>query len=173
MDYGIISATINCDKNFIMSGDKVKVSGCLDNTRGKITVDARLVLERIRFKVSSGGKKSRKVEQSYSFRIKNTALPGTSTNFNTIVQIPDNLNVCTAIGRFIANYYLLTLYTDYGCCTSTANPWVHLVLHSRTPIILRNRETALFPNWSPKKIPKVTCNNMKPFIYIPDPNLTI
>lgn len=33
-DYGTVSATVNCDRNFVMNGDLIQVNGVVDNTRG-------------------------------------------------------------------------------------------------------------------------------------------
>lgn len=55
-DYGFISATLNCDKNFIMNGDLLQINGCVDNSRGNKVVEGRIVLERRLFMVASGGR---------------------------------------------------------------------------------------------------------------------
>ena len=58
------------------------MTGCIDNTRGKKNVQGRLVLERIRFKASSGGTIDKSIEESHSYvSFINSALPGISTNF--------------------------------------------------------------------------------------------
>lgn len=43
-DYGHISATLTCDKNFVMNGDLVQVAGCIDNTRGNTLIDSGTVV---------------------------------------------------------------------------------------------------------------------------------
>ncbi len=43
-DYGIVSATLNCDRNFIMNGDTIQVNGVVDNTRGTQRITSSTVI---------------------------------------------------------------------------------------------------------------------------------
>lgn len=73
----------------------------------------------------------------------------------------------TAIGRVVARYYLLHLYTDYGCCTTTAGAILHLIVHSKTPMIVEKKPMPPPQNWNPQIFPKIICHNMKPYMYNP------
>jgi len=33
-NYGFISVTMNCNKNFVMNGDLIQIDGLIDNSRG-------------------------------------------------------------------------------------------------------------------------------------------
>ena len=97
--------------------------------------------------------------------------PGAINEFNINGIVPNNILNYTAIGRVVARYFLLHLYTEYGCCTSTANVALHLIVHSRTPMIVQKIPMPPPQNWNPKVFPKVICTNMKPYAYSPLPQL--
>ena len=52
--YGETLVSMSCDKNFVRSGDSIRVTGLIDNTNGKNRVDsASVVLEQCLFEVAS------------------------------------------------------------------------------------------------------------------------
>lgn len=47
---------MDCDKNFVRTGDNVQISGVIDNTGGKTNIkNCKIQFLDIRWKVSSGG----------------------------------------------------------------------------------------------------------------------
>jgi hypothetical protein len=93
----------------------------------------------------------------------NQILAGMEQNFNYLVTIPPNILNYTAIGKIAARYYVLYLDASLGCCTNNATACIHLILHSRTPVIIERRDLDIPHNWTPKMFQKVTCQNMPPF----------
>lgn len=79
--------------------------------------------------------------------------------------------ICTAIGKITAMYYVLHLYTDYGCCANKAEAQLHIVFHSRTPMIVKPQLLPQPANWYPKNYPKVVYQGMSPYLYSPDPRI--
>lgn len=92
---------------------------------------------------------------------------GAVKEFNINGIVPLNIHSYTAIGRVVARYFLLHLYTEYGCCTSNAGAILHLIVHSRTPMIVEKKPMPPPANWSPQVFPKIICHNMKPYMYNP------
>ncbi len=124
--------------------------------------------------ISSDGVTKKLIDNSYLMhQTKNIGViqPGAIKEFNINGIVPNNILNYTAIGRVVARYFLLHLYTDYGCCTSTANVALHLIVHSRTPTIVQKLPIPLPQNWNPEVFPQVICTNMKPYIYSPLPLL--
>lgn len=125
--------------------------------------------------ISSGGRTRNDVLNSYIMhQDQNTGeIPAGGVrqlNFNSV--IPLNIVNYTAIGRVVARFYLLSLYTDYGCCTSPAGAVVHLIVHSRTPMIVLKKSLPPPPNWNPQVYPKINFTNLKPYIYNPLPQIS-
>lgn len=78
---------------------------------------------------------------------------------------------CTAIGKIVSMYYILHVYTNYGCCTNKDDAKIHLIFHSRTPLIVKS---AIIPpphNWNPNQFPLITYQNMSAYLYLPDPKI--
>lgn len=61
---------------------------------------------------------------------------GAVKDFNFNAVIPANITNYTAIGRVTARYFLINLTTEYGCCANTAAAVLHIIIHSRTPMIV-------------------------------------
>lgn len=121
-----------------MNGDLVQVAGCIDNTRGNTIIDSgTVVLERRICKISSGDNVQDSVQEGFEFHRVGPIQPQNSYNFNFVGKIPDNLIHCTAIGKIVSMYYVLHLYTNYGCCANKADAQLHLIFHSKTPMIVR------------------------------------
>lgn len=97
--------------------------------------------------------------------------PHNSFNFNFSATIPENIVQCTAIGKILSMYYVLHLYTDYGCCANKADVQLHIIFHSRTPMIVRPQIIPQPPNWYPQVMQKVVFENMNAYVYLPDPRL--
>lgn len=52
--YGITSVSMSCDKNFVRSGDSIRVNGLIDNSNGKTRVNsATVVFEQCLFEIAS------------------------------------------------------------------------------------------------------------------------
>ena len=52
--YGVTSVSLSCDKNFVRSGDPIRVTGLIDNTNGKSRINsASVVLEQCLFEIAS------------------------------------------------------------------------------------------------------------------------
>ncbi len=48
--------TMQCDKNFVQSGDKIFVTGMIDNSGGKEELtDCEISFQDVRWRISSGG----------------------------------------------------------------------------------------------------------------------
>lgn len=43
-DYGTVSGTLNCDRNFVMNGDTIQVNGIVDNSRGTQRITSSRVI---------------------------------------------------------------------------------------------------------------------------------
>lgn len=130
-------------------------------------------LEQRRIMISSGGNTRSFVDHRYPIQNNPVIVPaGTSYEINTNSMIPANILDYTAIGRITARYFVIHLWTDYGCCTkNTASATLHLIVHSKTPMIVQKKHIAPPPNWSPKIYPKVSWNNLKPYQYNPLPKI--
>ena len=174
-DYGNMTVGLSCNKNFVLNGDNIQISGMINNSQGKEKIESwRLMLEEVRFMVSSGGRTRTSIDNSYVMhQTENVGeiQPGAVREFNINGVIPLNILNYTAIGRVVARYFLLHLYTEYGCCTNTAQAVLHLIVHSRTPMIVQKIPMPPPQNWNPKLFPKVTCTNMKPYVYSPLPQI--
>lgn len=71
--------------------------------------------------ISSGGRVRNAIDNSYPMLSVNLPIPaGGSKDFSFVAQIPQNIVHYTAIGRCTARYFVLHLYTSYGCCANTA-----------------------------------------------------
>ncbi len=68
-------------------------------------------------------------------------------------------------------YYVLHLYTEYGCCANKPNNRLHLIFHSRTPMIVKPQVIPPPVNWYPQHFQRVGYQNMPPYIYTPDPKI--
>lgn len=44
---------------------------------------------------------------------------------------------------------------------------LHLIVHSRTPIVVEKKSIPVPQNWSPQVFPKLQVQNMKPYLYNP------
>ena len=168
--YGVTSVSLSCDKNFVRSGDPIRVTGLIDNTNGKNRINsASVVLEQCLFEIASNEYKTNfTLEKDFTLHTVTapTAIGG-QQEFSFNATIPNDIIDCTAIGRIVARYFVLHLYTDYGCCANTAESILHLIVHSRTPAIVEKKKLNPPTNWSPQVYPKVLCQNMKPYAYVP------
>ena len=54
-----------------------------------------------------------------------------------------------------------------GCYTNCPADYVHLMIHSTNPSIIKRKKMEAPLNWNPKVAPKVVCNSMNPFVYKP------
>lgn len=67
-----------------------------------------------------------------------------------------------------ANYFVLHLYTNFGCWVNeekeAASVMLHLVVHSQTPMMPKKISVTPPANWNPKILPKVSFTSLKPFI---------
>lgn len=44
-DYGTVSVSLGCNKNFVLNGDNIQITGCINNSQGKDKIDSwKLVL---------------------------------------------------------------------------------------------------------------------------------
>lgn len=59
----------------------------------------------------------------------------------------------------------------YGCCNTKVSAQLHIVVHSKTPIIIERKEMEVPHNWCPKVYQKVVCQNLPPFINIQNQKL--
>jgi hypothetical protein len=89
--------------------------------------------------------------------------PGTEHNFNYLATIPQNILNYTAIGKIAARYYMLYIDAAIGCCTQAASTSIHLLVHSRTPIVVERKDMQIPQNWAPRIYPKLMWQNMPPF----------
>lgn len=48
---------------------------------------------------------------------------------------------------------------------------LHLIVHSRTPMIVEKKQMPPPQNWYPQVYPVITCQNMKPYVYTPLPQI--
>ena len=104
------------------------------------------------------------------FEINEPVPKGKTKDFQFNANIP-YLDSYTAIGRITARYFLLHFITEYGCCANTANAVIHLIVHSRNPRIVPSNKLAPTPNWSPQTFPQVVCEQMRPYLYSPMPQI--
>lgn len=108
--------------------------------------------------ISSGGRTRNPLDATYTL-LQNTEPinAGSQKEFNFIGTIPANIVHYTAIGRITARYFILHLETSYGCCATTAFAKLHLIVHSRTPMIVEKKDMPPPQNWYPKMFPKINC----------------
>ena len=38
-DYGTVSVSLGCNKNFVLNGDNIQITGCINNSQGKDKID--------------------------------------------------------------------------------------------------------------------------------------
>lgn len=96
---------------------------------------------------------------------------GEVQQFSFTATIPTEIIDCTAIGRIVARYFILHLYTEYGCCANTAESVLHLIVHSKSPVVVEKKKIAPPSVWNPKVYPQVLCENLKPYSYLPLPQI--
>jgi hypothetical protein len=65
-------------------------------------------------------------------------------------------------------YYVIHLYTNYGCCANKAEAQLHIIFHSRTPMIVKPQLIQQPPNWYPQIMQKCVYQNMSLYVYNPD-----
>lgn len=172
-DYGNISVTLNSSKNFVLNGDTIQINGEVNNTQGKIKIDNwKIYFEEHRRMISNGGSVRDLIDRSIPVYPNGPEIQiGQSSPFNMVTTLPTDILTYTAIGRVVARYFVLHLYTDYGCCTSNAEAMLHLIVHSRTPIVVEKKSIPVPQNWSPQVFPKLQVQNMKPYMYSPLPQI--
>ena len=120
--YGTTTINMTCDKNFVLNGDTIQVNGVIDHSRGTEDIKTcRIMLEERRVVISSGGHTRHHVDRSWAMHgINNQISKGGTQNFQFTNTIPNEITSYTAIGRVTARYFVLHLYTEYGCCANTA-----------------------------------------------------
>ena len=112
-DYGNIGATLNSSKNFVLNGDMIQVNGQVNNSQGKAQIENwKIMFEERRRMVSSGGRVRDVVDNCYPcYPNGGVIIPGQVQDFNFTAMIPQNISSYTAIGRVVARYFILHLYT--------------------------------------------------------------
>lgn len=75
--------------------------------------------------------------------------PGCQQNFNFKIKIPEDIFHYTAIGRILGRFFILFLETNYGCCADTAWTGVHLLINSKTPMVVAKKEIPPPQGWYP------------------------
>ena len=50
----------------------------------------------------------------------------------------------------MSRYFVIYLGTSYGCCANTASVYLHLVVHSKTPMVVSKKPIPPPQNWFPK-----------------------
>lgn len=174
MSYGTTTVALSCDKNFVRSGDTIKVKGLIDNTFGKNRINsAKVVFEQWLFEIASNEYSTHYTNEK-DFTLHEVTAPtgaGQVQEFNFTTTIPNEIIDCTAIGRIVARYFILHLYTSYGCCANTAESVLHLIVHSKSPVVVEKKTLPPPSVWNPKVYPQVLCENMKPYIYSPLPQI--
>ena len=78
-----------------------------------------------------------------------------------------DIDGCTAIGKIVAQYYVLVCSLDLGKCMRCPEVTLHILLHSKQPRILNNSPVNLPKNWNPKQFPPFVGENLKPFVLAP------
>lgn len=168
--YGTTSVSLSSDKNFVRTGDTIRVNGMIDNSQGQVRVNsATVVLEQWLVMISSNEYNTH-WDCEKEFTLHNVTAPtaiGGQQEFSFNAVIPNDIVDCTAIGRIVSRYFVLHLYTSYGCCANTAESVLHLIVHSRTPAVVEKKKLTPPSSWNPQVYPKVVCQNMKPYAYMP------
>ena len=101
--------------------------------------------------ISSGGRTRSSVDYSFGLQGINKKIePGTTYDFNFQATVPTNIVNYTAIGTVTARYFVIQLYTEYGCCANTAYATLHVILHSKTPRIMNKPQIQKPSNWYPQ-----------------------
>ena len=79
---------------------------------------------------------------------------GSEREFVAKIVIPKTNNY-TAIGNFVARFYLLVLKASYGHCNKGASAAIHLIVNSNRPRIVKNNLTLDTKSiyWRPEKFP--------------------
>ena len=124
--------------------------------------------------ISSGGHTRHHNDRSWAMHgINNQINKGETKNFQFTNTIPNDITSYTAIGRVTARYFVLHLYTVYGCCANTAYAQLHLIVHSRNPRLMTNPQLNPPQMWHPNTFPQIVNQNMKPFVLSPLPQIPV
>lgn len=71
--------------------------------------------------MTDGSKQQDEVQNEYMLGIVDSQIrKGATKDFNFNATIPIEIVNYTAIGRIIARYFVIHLYTEYGCCANKA-----------------------------------------------------
>lgn len=171
-DYGVTSVTLKSDKNFAFNGDQIQISGKIDNTNGKENIKRCVIMLEEKLFMTTGASSTSSKESEYLLgHIADPISKGSTKDFSINARIPSQIVSYTAIGSIIARFFVIHLYTEYGCCANKAEAVLHIVIHSRTPKIVEKKQIAAPAGWSPMKQPAVVCNNLPPYFYKPDPKI--
>lgn len=76
--------------------------------------------ERVKM-ISTRGNTKQHMNSHSLLAIKKLVKGKSSENFVGEVRIPNEIRGYTAIGRVVARYYVIALYTEYGCCSTPAS----------------------------------------------------
>ena len=171
-DYGSVSIDIQSDKNFAFSGDTINITGNIDNSQGSTEITEGLVtMEERRVVISQGGATRYRYDQQYYFGQIPKVNPGQNYNFHYQALIPEKITSYTAIGRVTARFFVLIASAQIGCCTTPPHALMHIVINSKTPNVMKQQKMPPPEGWYPHESPKITCTNMKPFVYSPLPSI--
>ena len=171
-DYGTTVIDLKTDKNFAYNGDQLMVEGMIDHSRGNTEIESATVqLEEKRVVISSRGAVRTRHDAQYPLGQIGQVNPGQTKNFHFQAQVPNTIVNYTAIGRVTARYYILTVKTSMGCCTTDPYAAIHIIINSKTPTIMKQEKMSPPEGWYPQEYPKVVCNNMRPFNYSPLPSI--
>ena len=168
-DYGPTIISFKTDKNFVVNGQDISGMGFVDNTKGSADIKTcTVMLRKCRVMVSSKGRTKYEVDQAWAIHGINNEIPAYSKkDFQFTGKIPADIVQSTAIGRITGIYYLLHFGTEYGCCANTADATIHLIVHSRTPIVLQKPHIERPQVWNPQVFPPFVFEKMKPFVLNP------
>ena len=137
------------NKSFLKSGDVVKISISIDNSKGNTGINGgRIVLEERKAKAFPGNLCENLPSRSWAMGYLHSGIPkGKIKNWESTFMIPNYIDTCTAIGTIVANYFVIHLYTDFGCGVSeysqAASAQLHLIIHSKDPTLMKQPRLTL------------------------------
>ena len=71
------------------------------------------------------------------------------------------------MGRIALRYFLITLQTEMGCCSTDPSASIEITLNSKTPNVIKPKKSPPLQINDFQEHPKVVNNSMRPFIDLP------
>ena len=164
---------MTCDKKIVKEGDKIYVTGLVDNSQGTEEItNCEISFQDIRWRVSSAGSVRRNIMGNYPlFMIPTPVLKGERREFTFSATIPSGLAFSTSIGSIVSRYQILNFSGNMGCCSSGANCEFLMWFQCSNPQLEKGPKVPQPPGWNPKVAKEVFYTNFPGFHYQPTPGI--